>query len=93
VNNKLLTFVEISDEIADIIFMQVMKATGDYDLETKVIGLSADNINTNFGGMLRRGKENVLTKIKSPLNRSIIGFGCNEHIIHNCTKTAFDSCL
>jgi hypothetical protein len=43
--------------------------------------------------LLRRGKENVLTKIKSQLNRNIIGFGCHMHINHNCTKTAFDSML
>jgi hypothetical protein len=33
----------------------------------------------------------MTTKIKSQLNRNIIGLGCNAHIIHNCAKTAFDS--
>jgi hypothetical protein len=75
VKNKLLTFVEISGETADIISMQVMKAITNYGLETKVVGLSADNTNTVFGGLLRRGKESALTKIKSHLNRNIIGFG------------------
>jgi hypothetical protein len=67
-----------------------MKTIANYDSETPVVGLSADNTNTNFRGLLRRGKENV-TKIKSQLNRNIIGFGCNAHIIHNCAKTALDS--
>jgi hypothetical protein len=49
------------------------------------------NTNTNFGGLLIRGKENVLTKIKSQLNRRIIVSGCNANIFHNCAKTAFDS--
>jgi hypothetical protein len=40
--------------------------------------------------LLGRGTENVLTKIKAQLSRNIIGFACNAHIIHNCTKTAFD---
>jgi hypothetical protein len=31
----------------------------------------------------------VSTKIKSQLN--LIGFGCNENIIHKCVKTTFDS--
>jgi hypothetical protein len=75
VKNKLLTFVEISEDIADMLSMQVMKAISNYDLETKVVSLSADNINTNFGGFFRRGKENVLTKIWSQLNRNItVGF-------------------
>jgi hypothetical protein len=41
--------------------MQVVKANANYDLDTKAVGLSADNTNTDFGGLLRRGKENVLT--------------------------------
>jgi hypothetical protein len=41
----------------------------------KVIKLSADNTNITFGGFFRRGKENVLTKIKSQLNKNItMGF-------------------
>jgi hypothetical protein len=75
VKNKLFTFVEISGETADIISMEVIKAIGNYDTESKVVGLSANNTNTNFEGLLRRGKENVLTKIKSQLNRNIVCFG------------------
>jgi hypothetical protein len=48
-------------------------------------------MNTNFDGLLRRGKENVLTKMTSQLNINTITFGCNEDIIHNWAKTAFDS--
>jgi hypothetical protein len=68
-----------------------MKAIANYDSETKVVGLSADNTNTNFGGLLRRGKENMLTKIRSQLNKNIVGSGCNAHIIHGCAKKDFDS--
>jgi hypothetical protein len=91
VKNKLVSFVELPGETADIISTQVMKAIDNYDLETKEVGLSADNTNTNYGGFPRRGKENVLIEINFQLNRNIIGFGCSAHIIHNCTKTAFDS--
>jgi hypothetical protein len=28
-----------------------------HDLETKIVELSADNTNTNFRGLLRRGKK------------------------------------
>jgi hypothetical protein len=75
VKNKLLTFVEMSEETADIISMQTIKAIDNYDLETKVVRLSADNTNKNFGCLLRLGKENVLIKIKSQLNINITGFG------------------
>jgi hypothetical protein len=68
-----------------------MKAIANYDIETKVLGLSADNTGTNFGDLLRRGKENVSTTMKSQLNRNLIGIGCNADIIQNCSRTAFDS--
>jgi hypothetical protein len=80
--------VKTSGETANIIYVQVMNAIANYDLETDVVWLSADNTNTDFEGLLRRGKENVLTKIKSEINRNIIGFRCN---VHNCAKAAFDS--
>jgi hypothetical protein len=88
---KFLTSVGISGETAAIISIQVMKAIANYNLETKVVGLSGDNANTDFGSLLRRGKESVLTKMKSKLNRNINDFGCSDHIIHNCPKTASDS--
>jgi hypothetical protein len=55
--------------------MQVMKAITNYGLQTKVIGLAANNTTIIFGSLLTRGKESVLTKIKSRLNRNIIDFG------------------
>jgi hypothetical protein len=48
-------------------------------------------MNTKFGGLLRRYKENVLTNMKSQLHTNTIVFGGNVHIIHNWAKTAFDS--
>jgi hypothetical protein len=67
-----------------------MKAIADYNLEIKVAGSSADKSNTNVGCLLRRYK-NVLTKIKSQLNRNIIDFGFDAHIIHNCARKGIDS--
>jgi hypothetical protein len=84
-------FVEISEETTDILSMQVVKVISNYDSDTKVVELSADNTNTNFGGLLRGRKPNVLTKIKSQVNINIIGFGRSAHIIYNCAKPAFDS--
>jgi hypothetical protein len=87
---EIFTFVEISRETTDIISMQLMNAIANYDLETEVIRLSTDNINTNFGGLLRKGKEKLLAKMKSVLNRNIIDFGFSADI-QNCPKTAFGS--
>jgi hypothetical protein len=48
VKNKFLTFVEISGENGDTISTQMMKAVASYGKDTKVVGLSADNTNSNF---------------------------------------------
>jgi hypothetical protein len=87
VQKKFLTVVETLGETANIIYTHVINATAN-DLETDAIRLSADNTYTDFGGLLRSGKDNVLTKIKSKINRNIIGFCCN---VHKCAKVAFDS--
>lgn len=44
---------------------------------------TGDNTNTNFGGVLRRGKENIHCKLKKEFGRGIIGVGCGAHITHN----------
>jgi hypothetical protein len=67
-----------------------VKEIANYDSETKVLWLSADNTNNKYESLFRRAKGNVLIKIKSQLDRNIIGFSCNIHIIYNCAKTAFD---
>jgi hypothetical protein len=41
----------------NIIYMQVIKTIANYDLETKAVGLSADNTNTNFEALLRTCKK------------------------------------
>jgi hypothetical protein len=93
VKNKLLTIVEISGDTADILSMQMMKVIAYYDLEMNVVKLSAINTNTNFGGFFRRGKENVLTKIKSQLNRNIIvGFEVLTAVVIKST-TSWDIML
>ena len=44
---------------------------------------SADNTNSNFGGLRRRGKNNLYTKLQATLPHQIFGLGCVVHIIHN----------
>lgn len=88
VENKLLEFVEIYGETSDILSEVILKISREFTLEEKIIALSADNTNTNFGGLKRSGKRNVFTKLKSDLGREILGIGCNAHMIHNAGHTA-----
>jgi bacillopeptidase F (M6 metalloprotease family) len=54
--NKVLTFVESSGEIPDMSILAI-NAIVNHDLERKVVEISADNTNTDFRGLLRRGKK------------------------------------
>jgi hypothetical protein len=57
-------------------------------LKGKVVSLSADNTNANFGGAKRRGKNNVFERLRNKIKRDIIGVGCAAHIVHNAMQTA-----
>ncbi|KAG0727846.1 hypothetical protein GWK47_033760 [Chionoecetes opilio] len=77
---------ETSAEISEEILITVRR----HSLEDKVVAFSADNTNTNFGGLNRAGRVNVHTKVKDSLQREVIGLGCPAHIIHNTARTALD---
>jgi hypothetical protein len=58
-----------------------------YKREEKLVCYAADNTNRNFGGVKRKGEENVFRKVQSHLDRPI---GCSAHIVHNSVQTACD---
>jgi len=60
-------------------------------LKKKIISYSGDNTNTNFGGIARKGKNNIFVKLKNTLNRDILGLCCCAHIVHNSIQYAADS--
>lgn len=89
---KVLDFEEQVGETADIISSFVLKTLKDFHLENKVVGLCADNTNTNFGGSSRKGSKNVYSIVQKSLEKSIVGVGCSAHIVNNAIQTAVD-CL
>lgn len=91
VETKLLDFVELKGETAELISEEVIKIIQKFHLENKVVAISADNTNTNFGGLRRQGRENVHTKVRRALQREVLGLGCPAHIVHNCARTALDT--
>jgi hypothetical protein len=62
-----------------------------YKLEEKLVCYTADNTNSNFGGVKRKGEENVFRKVQSDLDRPILQIGCSAHVVHNSVQTACDS--
>jgi hypothetical protein len=79
---------ETSEQLTSYI-LNVLKI---WSIEHKLIALSADNTNTNFGGSSRRGKNNVYSRLKDSIGNDLIGIGCSAHIINNNIHTAADTC-
>ena len=90
--DKIIDFISLPGETSDLLWDMLKEVIQKYNLGNKIIGLCADNTNTNFGGCRRLGKNNVWRKLEAELEREMIGIGCREHIIHNCLQCAVD-CL
>jgi len=57
----------------------------------KIIALSANNTNINFGGIVTRGKNNLFSHLNANLEYNIIRIGCSAHIINNAIQSASDT--
>lgn len=55
----ILEFTDLPGETAEELTNYVWTLLKTWKIDKKVIALSADNTNTNFGGVLRRGKNNL----------------------------------
>lgn len=81
--NKLLCIEILKDEKSTTLSQTVLKVMDEKSLREKLVGITADNTNVNFGGVNRRGTENLFRKLQNELKREIIGCGCLAHIAHN----------
>jgi hypothetical protein len=69
VKTKILEFDELSGETSLLLTDYISKVLSHWGVLKKVIAFSADNTNTNFGGVSRRGKNNVFYKLKNQLTQ------------------------
>ena len=83
VKSKLLDFHSVPGETADIITNCLVSTLKKNDLTQKIVAYCGDNCNTNFGGVKRKGKNNVFSYLKKELGRNIVGVGRGAHIVHN----------
>ena len=88
---KLIDFIDVRGETAEIISSEVLMVIEKFGVSDKIVAMSADNTNSNFGGLNRARRVNVHTKVKTALQREVIGLGCPEHIVHNTCRTAMDT--
>jgi hypothetical protein len=82
---RVLKIENLPNEESETIAQYILQILNHDNIASKCMALSADNTNTNFGGLHRRGQKNVFSKLKNLLNNSsLIGVGCPAHILHNC---------
>jgi len=92
VHIKILEMKSLPGETAIKVSTYLITSLEKHKLKNKVVGLCADNTNSNFGGKARRGQNNVYRLLEKSLQRSLFGIGCAAHIINNSVQTATD-CL
>jgi hypothetical protein len=92
VKMKVLELVNLGGETSELLFSYVLEVLQKLDLLEKVIAVSADNTNMNFGGKKRKGKNNLYFKMQENTVNNLVGIGCPAHVIHNAVQTAAD-CL
>jgi hypothetical protein len=89
---KILEFTNLSGESSAQLTEHIVRVLEEIELINKVVSLSADNTNANFGGAKRSRKNNAFERLRNKIQRDIIGVGCTAHIAHNAMQTAKD-CL
>lgn len=63
IKNKILEFSNLPGETSDLITKQIIDVLIKFGIKEKIVALSADNTKTNFGGVARKDKNNVHTKL------------------------------
>lgn len=87
---KMLELKEVSNEKACTIAAIIEDVLKKHNLQGKLIAFSGDNTNTNFGGINRRGKENIFHLLKQTFNPQLVGVGCPAHVLHNAIHHGLD---
>ena len=88
---KILDIEDVKGETSELLTDLLIRKLSEFEISQKIVCLSADNTNTNFGGVARKGRNNVFARLNSALDTDLIGSGCIAHIINNCMKRSADS--
>lgn len=88
VQTKLIDVFQLEDETGETLFKKLESVWTKFNLHDKVMGLSADNCPTNFGGITRGGENNLFARMQKEFGKRLIGIGCIAHLIHKSIENA-----
>jgi len=87
---KVFEVINLKGETANILSTYIIESLKKHKLSDKIVAFSGDNCNTNFGGVLRKGSNNVFSILNNNLKTNIFGVGCAAHILHNAMQSSAD---
>lgn len=91
ITSKIIKVSSLKDETSDTITSYCLTGLAEVNLPLeKCSSFCGDNTNTNFGGVNRKGKNNIFQKLKDSLGKAVEGIGCPAHILHNTVSSASD---
>ncbi|OCT57593.1 uncharacterized protein LOC108704684 [Xenopus laevis] len=90
VKTKLVDFFQTDGETTEALSEDLLQVIRRVLVEDKIVGMSADNMNTDFGGLKRKGTNNVVVSMRESLKRNVIALGCITHIVHSCAQCSVD---
>lgn len=88
-NVKVLELETLSGETSKKLNDYVFSVLSRNDLVNKVVGISADNTNTNFGGAKRKDTNNLLCKLSASTDTTLVGIGCMALIVLTCINNMY----
>lgn len=85
---KVIKVDSLKNEKSDTVVNFICETLKEHNIAlNKCIAFGADNTNCNFGGLERRGVENIYYKLKEKVP-NIRGAGCSAHVLHNTARKA-----
>lgn len=90
IQHVLLSFESLENETSIRICELLTENLEKHELLRKCIAFGGDSCNTNFGGVGRRGENNVFYHMKQATQNELVGVGCPAHLLHNAARHGFD---
>lgn len=91
IQSKLLEVLSTPNETSETVAEIIKTTLEKYELLAKCVSFTGDNANVNFGGVNRLPGQNVWSKLKTLLEKDLVGVGCPAHILHNCAQHGTDT--
>lgn len=80
-NVELIDPKNTKNEISDTVSELLLESLNKNNIKSKCVAFVGDNTNRNFGGINRKSGQNIFSKLKSSVNKNLLGIGCPAHIL------------